>query len=60
MSRELLRGEHLRSTILSLGEIIGLPRWLIAGISLGCIGAWLGALRHVEWGRVVELGSNWK
>jgi len=60
MSCELLRGDHLRSTISSLGEIICLPQGLITRISLGRNGAWLWAWCDVEWNLVVEQGSAWK
>jgi len=35
-SGEFLRGDHLTSTITSLGEIVSLPRWPTTRISLGC------------------------
>ena len=41
MSRESLKGKHLRSTISSLGEIVSLPRWPITRISLSFTRAWL-------------------
>jgi len=60
MSCESLRGEHLRSTITALGEIICLPRRSITRISLGCSRAWVWAWCHVELAMVVELWSTWK
>jgi len=60
MSCELLRGQHSRSTISSLVDMVSLPRWPITRISLGCTRTWLWAWCHVEWNLVVELESAWK
>jgi len=60
LSCELLRGEHLRSTITSLREIVSLPSWPIFWIALGCSWVWFWAWCHVEWGKVVDLGRAWK
>jgi len=57
---ELLMGEHLRSTITSLGKIVSLLWWPITWISLGCNRAWLWSWCHGEWGMVVELGNAWE
>jgi hypothetical protein len=57
ISSELLRVEHFKSTIPSLGEIICLPRWPITQKALESTRAWLWASCHVEWGIVVALGS---
>jgi hypothetical protein len=34
----LRRGEHLRPTITTLGQVISLPRWPMTWISLHCAG----------------------
>jgi len=59
-SSELLRGDHLKSTISSLVVIICFPRWPPTRISLGGTGPWLCAWSYVEYSRVVKLGRAWK
>jgi len=59
VSWELRRGEHLRTGITSLVQVISLPRWPITWKSLACAASRLRTVCHVEWRLVMKLRSAW-
>jgi hypothetical protein len=57
---QLPRGDHLRSALTTLVQVISLPWWPISWIAVPCAAGRLQTVGDIEWRLVIKLFRAWK